>query len=128
MINTVTRGSNKSPKFEIFIDNEKGVNAEDCAKFSREVKHRLESTQIGELDYELIVSSPGTDEPVKFFEQFPKHIGREFKISYDDNEVVKSIEAKLIQIQDKDLVFEYKSEELNIDFNKLKKAKVKISF
>ena len=83
---------------------------------------------MGELDYELVVSSPGTDEPIKYIEQYPKHVGREFKISYEDNDLVKSIEAKLVQVLNNVLVFEYKNEQLNIDYNKIKKAKVKISF
>ena len=128
LINILVKGSNKSPRFEIFIDNQLGINAEDCAKFSREFKNRLESTEMGELDYELVVSSPGTDEPIKYIEQYPKHVGREFKISYEDNDLVKSIEAKLVQVLNNVLVFEYKNEKLNIDFNKIKKAKVKISF
>ena len=47
---------------------------------------------------------------------------------FDDGEKIQSIEAKLIRISDDILVFEYKNEELEISFNKIKKAKVKISF
>ena len=128
LVNSIIKGSNRKPTFEIFIDNKEGINAADCADFSRAVKEKIESTKIANTDYSLVVSSPGTDEPIKFFDQYHKHISREFKISFDDGEKVQSIEAKLIRISDDILVFNYKDEELEINFNKIKKAKVKISF
>ena len=128
LINSITKGSNKKPIFEVFIDSKKGISAEDCADFSREVKKRLELTEIGDLDYQLVVSSPGTDEPIIFLDQYFKHLNREFKISYSEEDIVKSIEAKLSNIIDDNLIFSYKQEELSIKFDKIKKAKVKISF
>ena len=128
LINLKTKGSSRKPIFEIFIDSKKGISAEDCADFSREVKKHLEMTDIGNLDYQLVVSSPGTDEPIKYFDQYHKHLNREFKISYLDDETVKSIEAVLVKIHDDNLIFSYKNEELLIKFDKIKKAKVKISF
>ncbi|MDX1700946.1 MAG: hypothetical protein R3250_10030, partial [Melioribacteraceae bacterium] len=96
LINSVTKGSNKNPQFEIFIDSEDGISADDCAKFSRDLKNRLEDTEFGELDYKLVVSSPGIDEPLKHLIQFKKHVGREFKISYEEDEKVLSVETKLL--------------------------------
>ena len=119
LINAITKSSNKKPSFEVYIDSKIGVNSNDCAEFSRELKSRLESTEIANLDYRLIVSSPGTDEPIKFFEQYEKHINREFKLSYDDGENVLSIETKLVSIIDDNLIFSYKKEELKINYNKL---------
>ena len=128
LVNSTTKGSNRKPIFEIYIDSKAGINATDCADFSRAIKEKIESTEIAKLDYNLVVSSPGTDEPIKYFDQYHKHISREFKISFDDGEKIQSIEAKLIRISDDILVFNYKDKELEINFNKIKKAKVKISF
>ncbi len=128
LINSIVKGSHKNPSFEIYIDSKNGINATDCAKFSREIKNQLELKDLAELDYKLVVSSPGIDEPLKFIEQYDKHINREFKLSYSDGEKVKSIEAKLLRITDDDLVFSYKNEEIVVNFNNIKIAKVKISF
>lgn len=128
LINTVTKGSNRKPIFEIYIDNKIGVTANDCAEFSKEIKEIINASDQADLDYSLVVSSPGIDEPIKFFDQYKKHINRDFKISFDDGERIQSIEAKLLRILDKDLVFSYKKEEIKINFNKIKKAKVIISF
>ena len=128
LISSITKGSNKNPQFEIFIDSEEGISADDCAKFSRSLKKRLEEGEIGELDYKLVVSSPGIDEPLKHLVQFKKHVGREFKISFEEGDKVLSIESKLIKIEGEDLLFSFKNEEIEINFNKIKKAKVKVSF
>ncbi|MCB0751270.1 MAG: hypothetical protein KDC52_07340 [Ignavibacteriae bacterium] len=128
LMNLIIRGSSKKPSFEIYIDNKNGVTADICADYSREFKDEFEKTEFAEVDYSLIVSSPGIDEPLQFIDQFYKHIGRDFKISFDDGEKVQSIEAKLTNIDNDVLTFIYKKEELIIKFNNLKKAKVKLSF
>lgn len=128
LINSITKGSTRNPAFEIYIDSKNGISADDCAEFSRKIKQKIELTEIAELNYKLIVSSPGIDEPIKFLEQYHKHINREFKLSYIDGNNVLSIEAKLIGIEEDELIFNYKKEEIKINFNKIKKAKVKISF
>jgi ribosome maturation factor RimP len=128
LINSVTKGSNKKPLFEVYIDNKEGITAKNCAEVSSEIKNRLELTEIGDLDYQLVVSSPGIDESIKYIDQYFKHINREFRLSFDDGEKIQSIESKLIKISDEILTFEYKNEELDINFRNIKKAKVKISF
>jgi len=112
----------------VFIDNSKGITADICAKISREIKGELEDTKFAETDYRLVVSSPGIDKPLIYKEQYIKHINRELKISYEEEDKVKSIEAKLLNVDENDLTFIYKKEELKIEFNKIKKAKVKFSF
>ncbi len=84
--------------------------------------------ELYENDYQLIVSSPGVEEPLKYIEQFFKHIGRVLKISFDDGEKIQSIEARLSGIIDEELTFIYKNDEIKINFKNLKKAKVKLSF
>lgn len=128
LINSVTKGSNRKPIFEIYIDNKIGISAENCAEFSRAVKDELEKTDYADLDYKLVVSSPGIDEPIKFLDQYYKHVNRDFKISFEENGTVLSIEAKLIKIDGDSLLFLYKDEERLVNFNNIKKAKVKIRF
>lgn len=128
LVNLVIRGSNRKPNFEIYIDNQEGITTDLCAEFSREIKARIETSEFSEYDYQLMVSSPGVDEPLIYLDQFYKHLNREFKISFNDGETIQSIEAKLIQIVNDELTFMYKNEELKINYKNLKKAKVKISF
>ncbi len=128
LVDIVIKGSKNKPYFEIFIDNYKGITTNICAEVSKQIKAELEKTEYLSKDYKLVVSSPGIDKPLKYLEQFYKHINREFKISYVNKDKIKSIEAKLIDISNNKLTFIYKKEKLKIDYSKLKKAKVKFSF
>lgn len=128
LIKTKIKGAKKTPEIEIFIDSKKGVGTDDCAEFSRTFKDKLEESSLQDLDYKLVVSSPGIDEPLIYLEQYSQHIGREFKLSFDDGKKVQSIEAKLTNIKNDILSFAYKKEEIEVNFNNIKKAKVKISF
>ncbi|PID60438.1 MAG: hypothetical protein CR986_04055 [Ignavibacteriae bacterium] len=128
LIKTKIKGVKKTPEIEVFIDSKVGVGTNDCAEFSRKFKEKLETSSLNNLDYQLVVSSPGTEEPLIYLEQYFKNISREFKLSFDDGEKVQSIEAKLNNIKDDTLFFEYKKKEIEIKFINIKKAKVKTSF
>lgn len=58
-----------------------GVTAEDCARTSRVLEQWLESDgQIGPR-YQLQVSSPGIDRPVRFPEHWRRYLGRAVRVT-----------------------------------------------
>ena len=129
LVDVVIRGKNNSPKFEVFIDNSEGINSTICTEVSREIKEEINETEFAEYDYMLVVSSPGIDTPLVYVEQYAKHIDRTLAISFlTEEENVLSIEAKLKSVNENELVFIFKNEEKKINFNNIKKAKVKLSF
>ncbi len=128
LVDTLIRGSEKKPVIEVFIDSEKGVTANQCADISRELNDYLNDEDIINQSYRLDVSSPGIDRPLKFLEQFPKHIDRKFKIKYSNNESTSEIEGKLKSVNDSQLCFNVEEEEVILDFAQVVSAKVLISF
>jgi ribosome maturation factor RimP len=64
-------------KIGVFIDSIKGVTVDDCVAVSRYIESRLNRD---EEDYELEVSSPGLDRPLKWPIQYEKNIGRYLEI------------------------------------------------
>ena len=128
IIKTVLHGKHTSPIIEIFIDNETGVNAKLCAEISSLIKDKISHTKIADLNYKLIVSSPGVEEPLKYLGQFKKHLGRKFDLTYIVENETKNMDAKLLEIKDDFLVFQVNKELIEVHFNNIKKAKVKISF
>jgi ribosome maturation factor RimP len=124
----IIRGSQFKPVFEVFIDSEKPVSANDCADISRKISGFLDDEKFNFKDYRLDVSSPGVDKPLKFLWQFPKNIGRNFEISYRQNSEDRKIKGKLIKIENEKLVFEINDSNLEIEFNEIISAKVLISF
>lgn len=64
----------------IFIDKEGGINLDDCAEVSREVDVLLEVEDLIPSAFNLEVSSPGLDRPIKKAADFERFKGRLAKI------------------------------------------------
>lgn len=129
LIDFLFRGFSNSTVIEVFIDGEKGVSVEDCAKISREINEQIEAENLFDSAYRLEVSSPGADRPLKFLQQFTKHINRNFDLQLsEESETNKKVVGKLLSIDGENLVFLIQKEEVTVPYNTIKKAKVIISF
>ena len=65
-----------------FIDNEKGIQVEDCEKVSKAIDGLLEELNpTDDQPYILNVSSPGIDRPLKTERDFARNIGKEIEIT-----------------------------------------------
>ncbi|KAF2956543.1 ribosome maturation factor [Marinitoga sp. 38H-ov] len=68
-------------KLEIIIDKLDGfVGIEDCEIFSREIESYLDDKDIIESSYDLIVSSPGLDRPLRNINDFIRFKGKLSKV------------------------------------------------
>ncbi|MDR3668269.1 MAG: hypothetical protein P4L35_15615 [Ignavibacteriaceae bacterium] len=128
LIELVYRGNPKQRIVEIYVDSEKNVTAEDLAELNRSIISRIEANNLIDSLERLDVSSPGTDKPLKYLAQFPKHVNRKFDISYVSENETKKLTGKLIKVEGDNLVFLSNQNEISINFNNIKKAKVLVSF
>lgn len=128
LVDVTFRGSNNNPVVEIYVDNEEGVTIELCSDISREINEIIENEELLAANFRLDVSSPGVDRPLKFLQQYKKHLNRNFEVAYLIGEEKKKIKGKLININGEKLIFESGKSEIEIDFNSIKTAKVLISF
>ncbi len=129
LIDIIERGTANNPVFEIFIDGLEAVSTEACAKINREICDLFDSEDSMSQKYRLDVSSPGIDRPLKFIEQYPKNLGRQFEVKYKTNDKAAKIKAKLQRVDGSSLTFSMqKNEELVLDFDAITSAKVLITF
>ncbi|RPI71210.1 MAG: hypothetical protein EHM47_10735 [Ignavibacteriales bacterium] len=129
LIDFILRGHGRNQVIEVYIDGKDYINADDCARVSHQLNAKLESIIGPDDSYRLDVSSPGIDRPLKFIEQFPKHLNRKFELVYNLNNDTKKIEAELIEVFNDELKFLTKEKkEIIIKFKDIIKAKVLISF
>lgn len=128
LVDVVFRGSQNIPVVEIYIDNEIGVDIELCSEISREISSIIDSEELLASNFRLDVSSPGVDRPLKFLQQYKKHLNRNFEIEYSEQDLKKKFTGKLKNINEEKLLFESGKTEIEIDFNSIKSAKVLISF
>jgi ribosome maturation factor RimP len=67
----------KGNHIRVYIDSLDGVTIEECAKVSRIIESGLDR----EIeDFDLEVSSPGLDAPLKVYPQYYKNVGRDVEI------------------------------------------------
>ncbi len=128
LIDMILRGNENNRVIEIYIDGEKNISAEDCARVSRELNSVIESQNLIESNYRLDVSSPGTDRSLIFLKQYPKHINRKFDVSYVHNNVTNILTGKLLDVSGENLTFLSNNKQIIINFNNIKKAKVIAGF
>lgn len=122
------RGDNRKKIIEVFVDGEKNVDADNLAEISREINSVIEEQDIIQQAYRLDVSTPGVDRPLKFLKQFPKHINRNFEVTYKTGEEMKTIIGKLLSVEREELTFLSDKKEILIEFKNITTAKVIISF
>ena len=59
----------------VFLDGDRGVSVEDCAEVSRFAGDLLDVADLIQTHYNLEISSPGIDRPLRRMEHFQKYIG-----------------------------------------------------
>jgi ribosome maturation factor RimP len=123
-------------KISILVDNDKGLSIKDCVSISRHVESSLDRET---EDFELQVSSPGLDQPLKNVRQFKKHVGKQVNvITSEGNKItglLKDADDESIEIEErsKEKVEGKKSKQLvirntRLPYSKLKETRILISF
>jgi len=121
-------------KLVILVDGDNGVGIDDVAGISRYVGFKLEEENVIETAYNLEVSSPGLDVPLKLIRQYIKNIGRNLAVKMADG---TKREGKLSSITEDAIVIEEKVKEKGkkaeiieavIPIEQIAETKVLISF
>lgn len=128
VIDITFRGDNRKKIIEVFVDAEKNIDADNLAEISREINSIIEEQDIIQQAYRLDVSTPGVDRPLKFLKQFPKHINRNFEVTYKTEDETRTITGKLLSVEREELTFLSDKKEVLIEFKNITTAKVIISF
>ena len=118
------------PKILVTVDGDNGITIDDCANLSRALSDSIHEANLLE-DYNLEVSTPGIDQPLKLLRQYKKHIGRSLKVMLtEENEVAR---GKLLHMEDDGIVIEEEASKKEkktrkILFSQINKTFVQVSF
>lgn len=86
-------------RISVFVDSLKGVTVEECIAVSRYVESKLNRDT---EDFDLEVSSPGLDNPLKLPMQFVKNIGRLLEVVTIDGQKtigrLTGVEGEMIRL------------------------------
>ncbi|HVW96087.1 MAG TPA: ribosome assembly cofactor RimP [Mucilaginibacter sp.] len=95
-------------KLIVLVDGDNGVGIDDCVAISRHVGFHLEEENLIATAYNLEVSSPGVDMPIKLMRQYPKNMGRNLSVTMNDG---KKREGKLSGMTEDAIIIEEKIKE-----------------
>ena len=111
------------------IDKPDGVNLDDCAVASRELSQLLDIEDFIDQAYNLEVSSPGLDRPLKSMADFHRFIGRKAKIKTIEPIAGEHVFiGNIQQTEGESIVLEVGRREVVIPFLQVSKARLEVEF
>ena len=122
-------------EIKVIIDGDLGVKVEDCMFISRAIEGNFDRD---EIDFSLEVASCGATTPLVSSRQYSKHFGRILSVKTEDDKY----EGTLTESDEKSIRLVWKERQpkpigkgkvtveksVDIDFVKIKQAKVKVKF
>lgn len=105
----------------ILMDGDQGIGIKDCAAISRHVGFFLEEENAIEQAYNLEVSSPGLDMPLKLQRQYTKNLNRSVSVKLMDGTIH---EGKLTGVDDQGVTLEENVKPARAAGEKNKKAQL----
>ncbi len=113
----------------VMIDKPEGVSLDDCEHFSRSLGALLDIEDHFEGPYTLEVSSPGLNRPLKKIEDFENNTGKLARIiTLEKINNQSFFIGRILKVQDNKIVIMTGEKEINIPFDKIKKANLEIEF
>ena len=111
------------------IDKQDGVSLDDCTAVSREVSQLLDIEDFIDQSYNLEVSSPGLDRPLKSMADFQRFIGRSARIKTAEPIGGEHVFiGRINQTEDESIVLEVGRKEVTIPFSQVVKARLEVEF
>ncbi|MBK5286273.1 MAG: ribosome assembly cofactor RimP [Bacteroidia bacterium] len=90
-------------RISVLLDKPSGIKIEECAEVNRHLNHELEESRALE-HYNIEVSSPGMEEPLKVLQQYRRRIGKTVGVVTKDGMrregILKNADENLIELEE----------------------------
>jgi ribosome maturation factor RimP len=106
LVDLVFKVEHRSRIVQVQIDTDAGVTIDTCAVISRELGPLIDTVEGLQGPYRLEVTSPGADKPLRMLRQYPRHVGRPFKLKLRSGDGTKPFRGRLSAVQGSTLTFE----------------------
>lgn len=119
-------------KVLVIVDGDAGIGIDDCADLSRDLSKALDDSNLISGAFNLEVSTPGLDQPLKLKRQYVKNIGRNVRVrqaEQTDEGKLTAVDENSIRLMQ--LIGSGKKKEektIEIPFDKIDKTIVLVSF
>jgi ribosome maturation factor RimP len=126
LVDVSLKGDQSRPLLEVFCETESGISVDKCAEISREILPLIDSSEILGGNFRLEVSSPGIGVSLKDKRQYKRNVGKLMSIKYRDGLEVKQIEGDMIDVRDETLLIKTESGTVEVRFDSVDEAIVRI--
>ena len=111
----------------LIIDKQDGISLEDCAAVSREISQLLDIEDFVDQAYNLEVSSPGLNRPLKSMADFERFTGRMAKIKTIEPIAGEHVFIGRIKKTDGEtIILEIGRKEVTMPFSQVARARLEI--
>ena len=122
----------------IFLDKDGGITLDNCADASREISSLFDVEDVIQTAYNLEVSSPGIERPLKTLAHFQRFIGETVKVKTylpvspeDGKKAQKTFVGTLEQASDDGIIIQLQGKTkvaLELKLDQIEKANLKFDF
>jgi len=109
----------------LYIDKPEGVVIEDCSDVSRQISALIDVEEPVSGQFNLEVSSPGLDRPLRRVKDFQRFVGSLVKLKMVmPLEGQRNFKGRLLRADEDVVVIETDTEELSLPMNAIEKARI----
>lgn len=110
---------------QVFADTDRGITVDECADISRELSREIATASpFGASPYQLEISSPGIDRPLKLLRQYQKNVGRRFRVKFAGANGPAQLTGTLVSVVDDQITFqEENGEAISLPFDQILESK-----
>ncbi len=111
----------------LIIDKQEGISLEDCAAVSREISQLLDIEDFVDQAYNLEVSSPGLNRPLKSMADFERFTGRKVKIKTIEPIAGEHVFiGRIKKTEGETIILEIGRKEVTMPFSQVARARLEI--
>jgi ribosome maturation factor RimP len=126
VVDVQVRGQQGSRVVELFVDSDSGVGLDDLAGVSRELSFLLDTEDVVKGRYNLNVSSPGVDAPLRLARQYHRHVGRALRVVTTNGEESTNRTGTLAAVHDDAFELDVDGQTETIAFADVQEARVQL--
>ena len=125
LIDVELSGSANNRLVRVYLDKEGGIGIEDITEANRWVDPIVEEHEPFSGSFNLEVSSPGIDRPLRTLEHFMRYIGEEARITTVNIDGRAHWSGVLEAIEGTDVIMGIEGQSYRLPYEKIKKAHLK---
>lgn len=112
----------------VFIDSEQGITIDHCADVSREISAYLDVEDLIDHQYNLEVSSPGLERPLKSLADFERYMGKKARVKLREPIDGQKVQIGIIeQVIDNEIELELEDgKKVRFSFDSINKARLSL--